>query len=438
MPLFEPFSELRSGLDSCRDFQRLEERGFVDELLAHHHLLMRYFYDFLDLAFEAEPGSESLLAAVALARRLNRQKKKTLPPNAPTGFIPRAWRKALPKLGPINRQLWEVALAFVVRDGLRSGDLYLTESRQHVSFWNLIYDQERWSKERDDAYVELGLTSEAQKALDRLREEFNEAADRLLNGFADNRFASIQHAKLKLKRRDALDVPEGVRDLRRLIEMHLPRVRIEELLLKVDSWCRFSREFLPLGDQAPPSGRVGPALFAALVAHGTNLGVATMAQSTEGITMDMLLHVSKWFLRTETLNAANRVLVNYHHRLDLSSVWGDGFASSSDGQRFRIDASSLLASFYPRYFGFYERAITLYTHVSDQYFVFATRAISCSPREAIYVLDGLLENDTVLRPREHFTDTHGFTEQLFALCYLLGYSFIATPQGSQGPTALQA
>jgi TnpA family transposase len=36
---------------------------------------------------------------------------------------------------------------------------------------------------------------------------------------------------------------------------------------------------------------------------------------------------------------------------------------------------------------------------------FGARAISCSPREAIYVLDGLLENDTILRPREHYTDT---------------------------------
>jgi TnpA family transposase len=50
--------------------------------------------------------------------------------------------------------------------------------------------------------------------------------------------------------------------------------------------------------------------------------------------------------------------------------------------------------------------------------------VSCSPREAIYVLDGLLENDTVLRPREHTTDTHGFTEQLFGLCHLLGFSFM--------------
>jgi TnpA family transposase len=93
-------------------------------------------------------------------------------------------------------------------------------------------------------------------------------------------------------------------------------------------------------------------------------------------------------------------------------------------QRFAIQASSLLSSFYPRYFGYYERAVTIYTHTSDQYSVFGTRVISCSPREALYVLDGLLENDTILRPREHYTDTHGFTEQLFGLCFLLGYSFM--------------
>jgi TnpA family transposase len=61
------------------------------------------------------------------------------------------------------------------------------------------------------------------------------------------------------------------------------------------------------------------------------------------------------------------------------------------------------------------RRSRFYTHISDQYSIFGTRVISCSPREALYVFDGLLENDTILRPREDYTDTHGFTEQLFGL-----------------------
>jgi TnpA family transposase len=73
--------------------------------------------------------------------------------------------------------------------------------------------------------------------------------------------------------------------------------------------------------------------------------------------------------------------------------------------------------------------VAVWTHTSDRYSVFGTRAISCSAREAVYVLDGLLENDTILRPREHATDTHGSTEHLFGLCYLLGYTFMPRLRG---------
>jgi TnpA family transposase len=62
--------------------------------------------------------------------------------------------------------------------------------------------------------------------------------------------------------------------------------------------------------------------------------------------------------------------------------------------------------------------------VSDQYSVFSTKVISCSPRETLYVIDGLLENNTILKIRAHTTDTHGYTEIVFALCYLLGYYFM--------------
>jgi TnpA family transposase len=165
-------------------------------------------------------------------------------------------------------------------------------------------------------------------------------------------------------------------------------------------------------------------LLATLIAHGTNLGIASMAHSVEGITADMLQDMSQGCLREETLHAANTILVNYHHQLPFSAVWGDGSVSSSDGQRFGLQASSLLGSLYPRYFGYYDQALTVYTHTSEQHSVFHTQVISCSVREAIYVLDGLLNNDTVLRPKEHFVDQHGFTDQLFGLCHLLGFTLM--------------
>ena len=161
-----------------------------------------------------------------------------------------------------------------------------------------------------------------------------------------------------------------------------------------------------------------------MISQATNLGIVTMSVSVKDITIDMLRRMRQDYIREETLTAANAEIVNQHHELPFSAVHGSGTLSSSDAQRFGVRASSLLASYYPRYYGYYDKAIGIYTHVSDQYSVFSTKVISCNPREALYVLDGLLENNTILQIREHTTDTHGYTEIIFALCHLLGFYFM--------------
>lgn len=44
-------------------------------------------------------------------------------------------------------------------------------------------------------------------------------------------------------------------------------------------------------------------------------------------------------------------------------------------------------------------------------------------RDALHVLDGLLYHLSELKIKEHYTDTAGYTEQVFALCHLLGFRF---------------
>jgi TnpA family transposase len=419
---------LRAALQDCREFERLEDHGLQDELRARYPGLRRYLPAFLELPFRAERGAEPLLEAIQLTRELNRDGTRNLPIDAPDGFVPPGWRASLyrdkDKTGRADRRLWELALAIALREAFRSGGIFIPQSRHHVSFSNLIYNEQQWDQDRTTAYAQLSLFQEQDTVLGALRRQFDEVVGEVVRGISQNPFASVVNGKLKLHTRDALPISAEVKALRALIESSLPRVRIEDLLREVDRVTQFTRAFRPLGGYEPRSEKVYPALLAALIAHGTNLGIAAMGQSAQGISVDMLQHVTRWFLREDTIKAANAALINFHHQLPISRVWGEGIASSSDGQRFGIQHSSLLASYYPRYFGYYERAVTVYTHTSDQYSVFGTRIISCSPREALYVLDGLLENNTILRLREHYTDTHGFTEHIFGLCYLLGYSFM--------------
>jgi hypothetical protein len=44
-------------------------------------------------------------------------------------------------------------------------------------------------------------------------------------------------------------------------------------------------------------------------------------------------------------------------------------------------------------------------------------------RDATHVLDGLLYHESDLCIEEHYTDTAGFTDHVFALCHLLGFRF---------------
>jgi TnpA family transposase len=415
---------LRSSRKDLQEFKRLEERGDGDILLHRYPSLRKYFADFIHLPFAAKQGNEHLMQAIDMVRKLDAGDLTRLPPTAPTTFVPQELRRALKdQAGNLNRNAWEMGLALAIKDALRSGDLYLPQSKQHVSFWDLTLSETRWQEVRTSAFDDLQQPQKHEaKAV--LTQQFHEASDLAKKRFAFDDFAEIQDGKLKLKRYDKIALPPSVPILQKVIESRLPSIRIEQLLMEVDRLTGFSRHFTPVqGHQSRPP-HFYKTLMAALISQATNLGVVSMSASVKDITVDMLRHVLHDFVREETLTAANAEIVNRHHELPLSAVHGTGTLSSSDAQRFGIRASRLLASYYPRYYGYYEKAIGIYTHISDQYSVFSTKVISCSPREALYVLDGLLENNTILKIREHTTDTHGFTENIFALCHLLGFYFM--------------
>lgn len=412
------------SIDDLRIFKRLEERGYCDLLLTRYPSLRKYFADFIRLPFEVAKGSGHLIKAIQIVQQLDNGDLKKLPETTPIAFIPRELRRSLKDQGgSINRNVWEMGLALAMKDALRSGDLYLPQSKQHVSFWDLTLNEPNWDETRQTVYTELQQPPPHEvRAV--ISAQFHESVSEAKKRFGLDNFAEINNGRLKLKRDDKLDVPDKVSRLQKVIDAHMPTIRIEQLLMEVDQMTHYSRHFVPIQHHQSRPKAFYKSLMAAIISQATNLGVVSMSASVKGVTVDMLRHILQYYIREETLIDASAEIVNQHHELPLSAVHGSGTLSSSDAQRFKIRADSLLASYYPRYYGYYEKAIGIYTHVSDQYSVFSTKIISCSPREALYVLDGLLENNTILKIREHTTDTHGYTEIVFALCHLLGFYFM--------------
>ena len=66
---------------------------------------------------------------------------------------------------------------------------------------------------------------------------------------------------------------------------------------------------------------------------------------------------------------------------------------------------------------------TVYTWTADHHIQYGTKVIPTTVREATYVLDAILDNETDLEIEEHTTDTAGYTDLVFGLFDLCGLRF---------------
>ncbi len=69
--------------------------------------------------------------------------------------------------------------------------------------------------------------------------------------------------------------------------------------------------------------------------------------------------------------------------------------------------------------------------MADNYAPFYSLPIECTDRDAAFVLDGLLYNESELEIEEHYTDTHGYIEINFAAFAMLGLRFCPRIRGVQ-------
>ncbi|MDQ2727291.1 MAG: transposase [Actinomycetota bacterium] len=127
-------------------------------------------------------------------------------------------------------------------------------------------------------------------------------------------------------------------------------------------------------------------------------------------------------MRADTLTAANTRLLNTQDEIRLARTWGGGDVASADGLRFVVPVRTLNAGPNPRYFG-PGRGVTYLNFLSDQFSGFHAVVVPSTLRDSLYILEGLLDQQTSLRPAELMTDTAGYTDIVFGLFSLLGYQF---------------
>jgi TnpA family transposase len=164
-------------------------------------------------------------------------------------------------------------------------------------------------------------------------------------------------------------------------------------------------------------------LCAVLLAEACNIGLEPVARSDiPALTRGRLSWVQQNYFRAETLTRANACLVDAQTTIPLAQAWGGGEVASADGLRFVVPVRTINAGPNRKYFNA-DRGVTYYNFTSDQFTGFHAIVIPGTLRDSMYILDGLLEHQTRLRPVEIMADTAGVSDVVFGLFWLLGYQF---------------
>jgi TnpA family transposase len=215
-------------------------------------------------------------------------------------------------------------------------------------------------------------------------------------------------------------VPVEVDGLLRQVVALLPHLKITDLLLDVDDWTGFTRQFTHLKSGEAVQDRA--VLLTAILADAINLGLTKMHEACPGTSYARLSWLHDWYVRGEAYTAALAALTNAQAQEPFAAYWGTGTTSSSDGQRFWAGGAGEALGHHNAKYG-RERGVTFYTHIADQYAPYHSTVIHTPVRDSTYVLDGLLYHESELRIAEHYTDTAGFTDHVYALMQLLGFRF---------------
>ncbi len=420
--------KLTKSIATVHELARPYDDNFQNEMVEQYGRVRRFLPKLLnDIEFKAAPAGENTLDAYNYLASLLESRKQLLD-DAPLDIVSNPWKHLVfDKDGRVNKRGYTLCFLDKLQDSLRRRDVYVENSDRWGDPRAKLLQGHEWQSNRINVCRSLGHPLDPKEAIDGLVRQLDATYKQVAANFDDNKAVELdlsgKRPTLTIASFDRLDEPFSLTTLSQQVEALLPSVDLTELLLEIHAHTGFADEFTHVSESNARAEDLTISICAVLLSEACNIGLEPLIKHhIPALTRHRLNWVKQNYLRAETLVRANAKLVDYQSTLQLSRKWGGGEVASADGMRFVTPVRTINAGPNRKYFGS-SRGITWYNFVSDQFSGFHGIVVPGTLRDSIFVLEGLLEQQTGLNTVEIMTDTAGSSDMIFGLFWLLGYQF---------------
>ncbi len=374
------------------------------------------------LTFQGDKTSE-LMAAIEYFKASNGRIAQT----APLGFLtPKEQRIVLDSSGTIRAPIYKALLFIGIAEALKAGALNMAHSYKYRPLDDYLIPKLAWEARRDDYLQRANLSAvlDCQSTLDalaaRLDQQYQETNQHILaeeNPHVHFRKDGSFHVTTPKVEPEDSEPLLGILPKRQYIPLLEVLATVNRFTHFVDSFEHWQIKY----NRAKPADRT---FFAGIIGYGCFIGPAKIAGISNGITASELDNTVNWYFSLNNLHSANDRILQFMDRLALPQIYrqADGLLhTSSDGAKFEVAVDSLHAAYSFKYFG-QEKGVNACTFIDMRHFLYHSLIISAAEKEAAFVIDGLMHND-VVKSDIHSTDTGGYSEIVFGIMHLLGFSF---------------
>jgi hypothetical protein len=212
--------------------------------------------------FAGGTNAQPLISALGILRELNATNGRKIPEGAPTEFVPVRWRGYLEQAAKEGddaayRHYWELTVLLALRDGLRSGDVFVPGSRRYADPAVYLMTPEQWETQRPEFCRLVGKSPDVAAGLAQAEGELHASLtelERLLaSGAGPVRLG--KDGELIIPPLSAEDIPAEAAALKSELTELLPFAPIVSLLIELDRRTGFLDCFTHAGGKQarPPS-----------------------------------------------------------------------------------------------------------------------------------------------------------------------------------------